>query len=64
VLGGIAPTPAIDVIPGVERLALLYGTYSGLPQTGRTESYILSIEDDVEFRNLGRMHNPRREHGV
>ena len=64
-LGGIAADPAIDMVPGVERLVLLYANYSGFPRTGRTGSrYILSIEDDVEFRNLGRMHNSRREHGV
>ena len=66
VLGGIAAAPAIDMVPGAERFkVLLYSNYSGFPRTGRTGSrYILSIEDDVEFRNLGRMHNSRREHGV
>ena len=66
VLGGVAEAPAIDMVPGVERFkVLLYANYSGFPQTGRTGSrYILSIGDDVEFRNLGRMRNSRREHGV
>lgn len=59
VLGVIAAATAIDIVPVIERVVLLYAGF--WKQDGWE---VVSIEGDIEFGSLGRMPNSRHEHRV